>query len=49
MPDQLPGSLTLSLTAGISAGKRTLFDALGILVLAADLWNTANEKVADYT
>lgn len=41
-------SIALSLAVEMSAGERALIYALGILVLAAELANTAIEEVVDY-
>jgi diacylglycerol kinase (ATP) len=41
-------SVALSLVVEMSAGERALIYALGILVLAAELLNTAIEEVVDY-
>ena len=41
-------SIALSLVVEMSAGERALIYALGILVLAAEMLNTAIEEVVDY-
>jgi diacylglycerol kinase (ATP) len=41
-------SIALSLAVDMTTGERALIYALGILVLAAELLNTAIEEVVDY-
>ncbi len=41
-------SAALALTLDLTAGERALIIALGLLILAAELLNTAIEEVVDY-